>query len=766
MNKLKKILLICSLLIGALGAGGYIFLRSSLAPLDGTLKIKNLSHSVSVIRDTFGVPHINAQNKLDALRALGFINASERLFQMEMARRLTYGELSEVFGEVALPSDKIYRSLMLKRSMERMLELEKKEGRFDEKMWNEMLAYCDGINQFIDAGKHPFELTVLKIQPRPFTPLDAFVLTGHMAYSFGTAFKADPLMSRLKQIVSPEKFQDLRNFPMPMPTQSAQSVIWKSLQNNSEDVYAASFEGSNAWLVAPSRSVSGKSLFANDPHIGFSYPSVWAEAHISTPEFELYGHYLPSVPFAILGHNRHHAWGFTVAMTDDMDLYREKIDRQSKTVLFENKPVPYQEWTETIKVKNHADVILQMIETPHGPLLDEVLEEKNISLKWAFHRPRNNPLKSLREMAEAKDINAFSQALQHGTAPGLNVMYADAENIAWWIFGDIAKRKNPHSDLIFDGASGADEYTGLLGWEEKPHSVNPASGIIVTANSRPEEYPLQIRGDWQSDDRYQTIAKALSEKDQWSSDDFKALQTENYNAQNKLLLEQLFENLNLQGADIAKYQDKVTALKQWNLHSEIDSLEAALFHQWNNENILLMLSAFDEETRTAYLNTPYAWIFYERAIKDPKSTWWSDSNKSDLITRGFKLAANKLKNSPTWGELHTIEFRHPLGRSFPLNKILNLGPYPIPGAYNEINNNKARALGGDFNVVAGPSTRRIIDFASPQKSWGINPIGVSGHKLSPFHQDQMVLFLQGKYRPQLMDAADIQAAKTHELILE
>lgn len=765
MKNLKRSLLALCILLGLASLGLYLFIRQSLAPLDGSLNLKNLSHPVTVIRDAYGIPHIQAQNKLDALRALGFINASERLFQMEISRRMTQGELSEIFGEIAIPSDKLYRSLMLKRSMERMLSLEKVQGRFDQKIWAEMESYCDGINQYIANHPLPYDLQLLRLTPRPFTPLDAYILTGHMAYSFGIAIKADPLMTQLAQKLSLPQFQSLRNDPLPIPGTSTQALLWKPFELFTEGAYSPSFEGSNAWLISPRRSQSGKSLFANDPHIGFSAPSVWAEAHIATPEFELYGHYLPSVPFAILGHNRHHAWGFTMSLVDDMDLYRETLDKNKKTVLFNNKPVPYQEWTETIKVKNQPDVVLQMIETPHGPLMDEVLSEKGLALKWAFHRPENNPLKSLHAMAEAKTIDNFERALQHGTAPGLNVMYADADNIAWWTFGELAKKKNPHSDMILDGSSGADEYEKILAWKEKPHLVNPSTGFIVTANSRPQGLSSDIRGDWQSDDRYKTIAKALNEKDVWSAEDFKSLQTRNFNAQNSVIRELLLEHLELTEAEHRKYKSQIKALTEWDMHSDLTSTEAPLFHQWNNENILLMLEDWDETTRKTYLDTPYAWVFYERALLKPNSPWWFGKKKSNIISRGFKLAAEKLENRPQWGHLHTIEYRHPLGRSFPLNKILNLGPYPMPGSYNDINNNKMRAMGGDFSVVAGPSTRRIIDFANPQTSWGINPIGVSGHMLSPFYKDQVQLFLEGKYRPQLMNEKDIQQLKTHELLL-
>lgn len=747
-------------------AGAYFFLRTSLAPLDGVLRLKNLSNPVKIVRDAYGIPHIEAKNKIDAFRALGFFMASERLFQMEVSRRLIYGRLSEVLGEVALPSDKLYRSLMLKRSVERMLAAEKSQGRFDNKLWSEMEAFFDGVNQYVATTPLPYELTILGIKPEPFTPMDAYLMVGHMAYSFGMALKADPLMTKLGQNLPSELFQALRNDPLKVPLKLTGDVSSFFFQLPHEGEFIGSFEGSNAWLVSPERSASGKSIFANDPHISFSHPSVWVEAHIKTPEFELYGHYLPLIPYAILGHNAHHAWGFTMSLADDMDLYRESLDYNKKSALYKNAALPFTEWHEVIKVKKQPDFSFTMIETSHGPIMDQVLDEKNLALKWAFHSTKNNPLKSLKEMAEAKRTTDFEKALQYGSAPGLNVLYADASNIAWWIFGDVAVKRNPNSDLILDGSSGADEYERLLNWKEKPYLINPASGIIVSANSRPMGLQDNIRGEFQSDDRYQTIIQALSEKQKWSAEDFKILQTRNYNAQTKNILSQLLSNLKLTESEKSKYQKQLHFLRQWNFTSDISSTAATFYYEWNNQNILLMLNELDKNTKEAYLNTSYAWSFYRRAILNKNSSWWNNKDFGDLVTEGFKQAALMRTNNQPWGKVHTIEYRHPLGKTFPLNLVFNLGPYEIPGAYNDINNNKMKHLGGNFDVTAGPSTRRIIDFTEPQKSWGINPIGISGHMLSPFYKDQVQMFLEGKYRLQLMAQEDIEKSKTHELVLE
>jgi penicillin amidase len=361
-------------------------------------------------------------------------------------------------------------------------------------------------------------------------------------------------------------------------------------------------------------------------------------------------------------------------------------------------------------------------------------------------------------------MKEFESALKEPTAPGINVMYADPQNIAWWMLGDIAVKKNPNSDLILNGASGADEYERMLTWEEKPHEVNPTSGIIVSANSRPYTISDRIRGDWQSTDRYNTLKTLLNEKDLWNAAETKELQTSNFSSMTKVLLDIMLDKLQLSPEELNKYGKTVESLKVWNHHSEINSQEASVYYQWINECVLLMLESLGED-RAAYLNTPYAWIFFERTMQDPESPWWRTKGQSEVLSEAFRRTMSKSPEIPAWGDIHTIEYIHPLGREFPLSLFFNVGPFPMPGAYNEITNNKQRGLGGDFKVIAGASTRRVIDFAEPQRSWGINPIGISGHKLSPYYGLEAAMFLNGEYRPQLMDTPEIDKAKTHEMIL-
>lgn len=762
-----KVLLLGVILFVAIGIYSSVqFLRSSLAPTTGELQLPILESPVNITRDRFGIPHIEAANKLDALRALGFTMASERLFQLEISRRLTNGRLSEVLGESTLEFDKLYRSLLLRPTAERMIAHEKANGTFDETLWTEMEAYFEGVNYYAAHFPLPYEFTLLQFKPEPFSPLDAYVMTGHMAFSFATALTADPLMTELASLLPEEKFHELRNevpdtavkISQTRPSEKLHTSVALDLPKG-----FAFFEGSNAWLLDRRLSKSAENIFANDPHIAYSLPAVWFEAHLKAPDFEIYGHYLPLIPFAVLGHNHDKAWGFTMTLTDDMDLYRETLDRQNKTAIFKNQEEPYKETLEEILVKGEKEPVrLSIIETSHGPVLDYVLQ-KDLALKWSFHRVENNTMKALQKMNDSKDIKEFEEALKFATAPGLNVMYSDKKNIAWWMFGDIALKANPNSDLVLDGSSGEDEYVRYLNWDEKPHSVNPTEGIIVSANARPQGLRKDIRGDWQSADRYETILESLQAQKKWSAEETMALQVANKNHMTKKIMAVLLSAL--QAGNTHLHTEAYNSLSQWNLENLDNSKAPTFYSLWLNEIVKLLLEEVPEDLQVAYLKTPYAWMFLERTLLNPQANWWTGKNQVHLINKAFAKMLLHPDAHKTWSKVHTLEYVHPLGRIKPLNYIFNLGPYGISGAYNDINNQKMSRLGDGFQVVAGPSTRRVIDFKDTAHSWGINPVGNSGHMLSSHYKDQVGLFINSKHRPQLLNIEDVEKENTGVLKL-
>lgn len=769
-NFFKRFLLIIFLVVLTIGGLGYAFFKSKVPQMSGELRVKGITDTVTVERDSFGIPHIYAKNKKDAFFTLGYVQASERLFQMDMARRMAKGELSEIVGEATLESDKLFKNLRIKKTAASIIQNKMSNGLYNPEMLELAQAYYEGINSFIDEGELPPEYLLLRTTPEKFSMEDSYSFIGMMGFSFGIALMNEPLLTKLSKELGEELVGDLRIETLknetPVLTDHMQGVK-ESLQGKILEVVSflensyPLFEGSNGWLIHKSRTKNKASLFANDPHISFPHPGIWFEAHIKTPDYENYGHFLPAIPFAVLSHNEKRAWGLTMSLTDDMDLYQENIDFETLSYFFKDQTLPIKLEEDFIKIKGKEDLPLNIYRTHHGPImnsLSDVPKEKAISLQWSYYSETNDALSTLFEMDKAKNVEEFKNAVATGVSPGLNILYADKDNIGHWIFGEIwVKKAGLKRDFILNGSSGEDEILKNLSFAEKPSSFNPKEGFIVSANSRPEYFPENIRGDWQPSDRYQTIYAILAQNQEWTAEQTQEVQTLETNFENKAMIQKLlsivkFEQL---GPNFVAVKE---ILGNWDLISHKDSQAAAIFYSWTRNIFLTTLADLKPEEREILTKTPNGHLFTKRIILNDESPWWKRLDKEETISAALKKTVNELASSfgpsPkdwTWGRLHTISFEHPVGKIWPLNYIFNLGPYPIGGATQEINNLKSNTIKQGFSVQAGPSTRRIIDFSHPKNSFGILPTGNSGHVLSPFYKNQLELFINRKYRPQLLE---------------
>jgi len=763
---------------------GLFFVWWSLPTVSGKLNLAGLKHEVRVVRDEWGIPHIYAQDELDAFRALGFVAAQDRLFQMDIHRRLANGQLSEIVGEAALPVDEIARTLGFRHYADELLA----SGSLGPEALRAAEAYRDGLNAYVATQKLPVEFALLNYQPRKFEIAEMLAFAGYMSYGFSEAFRGDILFSDLLRDIPAEKINELRTGVDESAPTIAKAVpvdidrqLFARLHDASLWQTFGSFDGSNSWVLAPSRSKSGHAILANDPHIGFSKPSVWYEAHLVSPTLEVYGHFMSFIPFPILGRTRDMAWAITMSEIDDMDFYREKqSDVDSKQVWFKGHWVNLAERAETILVKGRPDVRLTVETGPHGPLVQNLIGSGKadlISVKWQYHEPQNRALESFFLLAHAKTIENFKDALRIAKTPGLNISYVDRSgNIAWWVMGQIPNRPGgSQPDMVLDGASGADEYLGYVPFEKNPHLVNPPGGLIITANNKSAvdtAYPLH--GYFQPSERAVQLQRLLGAQEQWSADELMRVQT---NQDEVFGLEQVSTLIAHNDAALTGIEKQAyDAVKNWRGQSDVSSVGAAIYNEWRSQILRgALLDEMGEERFKLFCETANTWHFYKRLIANPKSDWWDDvksaehvESENEIVTRAFRQAVAILRarfggdiHEWTWGKLHTVEYSHPLGRVKPLNLIFNAGPYPAGGNYSQVDA-MAPARGEEtFAVVYGPSTRRIIDFGNIEKSWGINPLGNSGNLWSPHERDQVQLFLSGQYRFELMGETEVQkSAKT------
>src|SRR5450830_1136605 len=341
--KIIAILLTLLLVVAGAIAGWYIYTK--LPQRSGSVPLQKLQAKVSVRYDERGVPHIKAENESDLYRALGYVHAQDRLFQMEMVRRLAQGELADILGPKLVEMDKLFRTLGIREHAQNKAE------QMDLKSPSSqvLLAYLDGINQYQASHPAPMEFDLLKIPKRPFTPQDTFAVSGYLAYSLASAFRTEPALTYVRDKLGAKYLdvfdlewnaQGVLSIPKP-PSEDLSALDWQNLdklaqlsQQALEIAGVPQFQGSNAWAVAGSRTASGKPLLAGDPHINFAVPSVWYEAHLSMPGFELYGHYQALTPMALLGHNTQFGWSLTMFQNDDLDLIREKVNPDASNQVY------------------------------------------------------------------------------------------------------------------------------------------------------------------------------------------------------------------------------------------------------------------------------------------------------------------------------------------------------------------------------------------------------------------------------------------------
>lgn len=794
--------------------------RTRLPNLDATVVSDALHGEVSVTRDDWGVPHIEAANETDAYFALGYCMAQDRLFQMEALRRIAGGELSEILGPAAIPVDKLIRALRFRP----MVEAAKNDPAcLSPEARLAVDAFTAGVNHRIETEPLPFEYAALHISARPFSIVDCLCVAGVLGISFAEGLRTDPVTTMLKErhpgldvdglfpgyskeapVTIMESLQEAEAYlkehadakpgappapdDTPKPSAEALHSVVAAMENVAELIGPTL--GSNSWVLGPSRTRSGKPILANDPHIAFTNPSIWYEAHVKFPGFELYGFYLPPIPFALLGQNRERAWAFTMFENDDVDLYRETFKPDDpKKVMFKGQWVDATEETETIKVRWWPDQQCKVRVTPHGPVITDIFQKlvkykgADVSLSWVLQNLPMTYLEAIYRMGRATDVDSFGKALSYVTSPGINVSYVDASgNIAWWAAGRIVIRpEHVNPKALLDGASGKDEIVGYLPWEQNPHLINPPSGCIVTANNLSTVKPVgpikQLQGYWQATDRAGRIEQILDSQEKWSIEELQAVQFDDASWTAPTFVKSVVQILKpMEQTFTPLEREAVNALETWDFRHDLDSAGAAVFEVFRDVIVRDMVGdEFGPDLLPSYYSVADHWSFVKSAVNDESLAVWDDittpdrkETRADIVRKTLKdttdALAKLLGNDARqwrWGGIHTIEFKHPFGYAPLLGRIFNIGPFQLSGCGDTINSMLSHAGKPPYHVVGGPSTRRLIDYVTPDRQLSVLPTGNSGNFMSPNYADQSALFLNGQYRELRLTPEQVSAHKKH-----
>jgi penicillin amidase len=772
---MKRSLTALALLIVVLVAGAGWYLYSKQPSRQGMVELQHLQGSVTVRYDERGIPHIRADNETDLYRALGYVHAQDRLFQMEVLRRLARGELAEVLGPKLLDTDKLMRSLRIRERAETYLaNLDKQSPSFIA-----MQAYLDGINQYQDSHAKPVEFDVLGIPKRPFTAQDTISIAGYMAYSFAAAFRTEPLLTFVRDQLGPQYLSvfDLDWQPKGVLNGTGTtlaSVDWKDLNalaRLSEQALADNglpqFEGSNAWVVAGSRTQSGKPLLAGDPHIRFSAPSVWYEAQLSAPGFELYGHYQALMPFASLGMNHDFGWSITMFQNDDLDLIAEKVNPDNPNqVWYRGKWVDMTTSEQQIAVKGQAPVTLVLRQSPHGPIVNDALGsgagKTPIAMWWAFLESQNPILEGFYQLNRADTLAKARGAAAKIQAPGLNVVWANAKgDIGWWAAAQLPKRPaGVRPWFILDGSTAEADKDGFYPFTANPQEENPARGYIVSANFQPvSPTGMEIPGYYNLADRGQQLNRQLSDNAvKWDLENSQKLQLGTTTAYGPRLLAPLLPVLREEVSDPAELK-LVEQLAQWQGDYPLDSTSATLFNQFLfNLADATMHDELGNDFFETLLSTRVIDAALPRLAASADSPWWDNrttldkETRADTVKAAWQASLAHLKSTLgaeasqwQWGSAHTLTHGHPLGQKKPLDLFFNVGPFAAPGSHEVPNNLSAKIGPAPWPVTYGPSTRRLIDFADPTHSLTVNPVGQSGVLFDSHYDDQAEAYIEGMY---------------------
>lgn len=735
-----------------------IYLSKSVPQTRGKLEISGLNDEVEVIRDSYGVPHIRASNEYDLFFTQGYVQAQDRLFQMDLSRRQASGTLSEVIGEAAIQNDKYFRTLGLRRAARASYE------KYSENTKQLVQAYTNGVNSFIAECKTTnscaVEFKLLGYIPKDWSPIDSLVIGKYMAFDLGGHWESQAFRYYLLQTFSEEKAYDL--FPS-YPDEAPYIIDKKELnlkESFADAVIPHDFNGSNNWVLSGSRTETGFPLLADDPHLSLSTPSIWYQMHLESPEMNVSGVIFAGIPGIILGHNEQIAWGVTNTGPDVQDLYIEKRNPDDETeFLYEDKWEKATVFNEPIIVKGDTTIPYTVTETRHGPVISEFAAETGkdtvLSIKWTALRP-STELEAIIKMNKATNWSEFEQALLHFHAPTQNfVMAAKDGTIAYKANGLIPIRKKGDGLLPVPGWLSEYNWDGYIPFNELPKVVNPKEGFIATANNKVsnDEYPYHMSHLWAQPYRQMRIMQFLQEKEQYTVADMKQLQMDQVNLQAEEFVPILLKHV-IKTED-KRIQQVVNLLKSWNFVDEKTEASPLIFHTWmkNISDVLLqdeipgdMLALFrgrkqaiDQLIRRAADGKPGPWI------KDKGGLTY-------VVTEALQRTLEELTedqganlNRWKWGKAHRVQFTHPLSSIRPLNYLFNRERAKRVGGSSITVQAAAENSAGIVNH--GASWRFISDLADLSVGYHIVGPGQSGHVKSRWYQNQFDDWVNGEYHP-------------------
>ena len=815
-------LLVVALVVvaAAFGCGWWLMraMRAALPQLDGTIHASGLRAPVTVRRDEHGVPHLEAANLDDLLFAQGYVTAQDRLWELDMARRMTAGDAAEILGPRLLEHDRIQRVLALRATAERMTaQLDDQDRRY-------MQDYARGVNAYIQshADRLPAEFRLLMYRPQPWTPVDSITVALGMVQMLdehwpekvereritaklgptlaadlypSTTWRDHPVMTSQPPISAPD--QVIPDVPLDKSQTGFEARVqgagdreqgtafpllarlgarwlgprqesdpWTEVLDGSAADCLGCDPGSNEWVVSGAKSASGHAMLSNDMHLQHQIPNIWYEIDMEAPGFHAAGLSVPGIPFVVAGHNEHIAWGLTALYGDTQDVYVEKTNAEGEYLGTDGAWHPMEHDVETIRVRGRHDATVDVERTDRGVVITPLIpgERRTLALDWTIYSPAAHGIPLL-AMDTAANWADFRTALGEWWGPTQNVVYADDQgNIGYQAVGLIPLR--PHGLEGFPIADSAHEWKGFIPFDDLPMSYNPPDGLLATANSRvtPKDYPYPLTLEWGEPYRNERIWKWLEPKTQLTERDMLTLQTDVYSEVDQEIAQRLAYGID--HADHAGRQLRQAAnlLRTWDGVVSVDSAPAAIVGAAKQAFYPMLL-----EPKLGAEWEHYRWgegIYAgEQILMDESPAWlpakyasWDDF-LADVVRRGLAFdGAPPNLNKWRYGDAHRVDVEHPLFGLLPWFKDwTGTGAQPQSGDTTTV-----KQVGRTF----GPSQRFTIDWGNVDTATENIVMGESGDPLSPYYRDQWPYWYNGRTFALPFTDQAVDAATVHTLRLE
>jgi penicillin amidase len=753
---------------------GILWLCLAMRPsYTGHVRLPDLSASVRVYRDEHGVPHIFAGNMKDAMRALGYVHASERLFQMEMQRRAGQGRLAEAIGPSMAGTDKFIRTLDLYRLAQSSITALSPDAQ------DVLEAYAGGVNAWIDQHRHslPPEFLLLDLKPEPWLPADSLVWGKLMALQLSHNYKLEILRAQLAKKLTPAQmlglFPPYGDDPVTTEPRTKRGIINQKSENPSLSKWVASsavtndvlerlgyitsldHAASNEWVVAGARTESGKPILANDPHLGLDAPILWYLARIVTPKLTIKGATVPGLPVILLGQNDAIAWGMTTTGSDVEDLFIETVDpKNSHRYLTPEGSKAFEERVETIHVKNLNDIILHVRATRHGPVLSDIDPSmaalagrgKVMALAFTGLGAHDTTAEALMRMNTALSWRDFIKALQLYQAPPQNIVFADTKGDIGFINpGLVPVRKSGDGLMPAEGTSGAHDWDGTIPFDRVPQLYNPPAGFIFNANNAvtaPD--PSRWLGiDWEESYRAERLQQFFDSDTKHTLDTDAAMQADHLS----LAARQLLPYLLRQKPAAPRAREALDMLRNWDGVMDKNRPEPLIFEAWlykMHKDFLI-----DKTGSPLKEKGPFAASSIAFALGHDGSGYCKDKTCDEIIMQAFGEALALLTERDgtdmkrwRWGHEHITQLKNKFFRHVPVLGGLTDLSIASSGDFYTLDR------GGSFDPqpshpfarTHGGGYRGLYDLADPEKSRFMITTGESGSIFSKHYGDLVPLW--------------------------